>query len=166
VSVLVTTGVVLLLLLAITFVYDRVARLKRAVQKNWRQLEQQRQRRRAIAGRIAEACAVPTADARAVEAVAAASQRAAAPAGPPEAARHEAALGEALSALLTASAIAMSAPVAALARELGEAEHAYREARQVFNDTARRYNTAISVVPGSLIARIGGFPRAELFDFP
>jgi hypothetical protein len=164
VSVLVTTAVVLLLLLTTAFVYDRVARLKRAVQKTWRQLEQQRRVRHAVVERIAEACRAQTVDARAVDAVMTARQNAAAAAGPPDAARKEAILGEALSTLLTASAITMSAQVAGLARELGETEAAYRQARHVYNDTARRYNTAISVVPGSLIARVGNFPMAELFD--
>jgi LemA protein len=164
VSVLVTTAVVLLLLLTTAFVYDRVARLKRAVQKTWRQLEQQRHARHAIAERIAASSAAQAVDARVVEAVLAAGRDAAAAGGPPDAARREAVLGEALSALLTASAISMSAKTSALARELAETEAAYRQARLVYNDTARRYNTATTVVPGSLIARVGSFPRAELFE--
>ena len=163
-SVLVTTAVVLLVLVGSAFVYDRVARLKRAVQKTWRHLEEQRRVRHGIAEQIAAASPPQSVDARTVEAVVTACQKAASAAGPPDAARKEAVLGEALSALLTASAMSMSARMAALARELGEAEGTYRQARHVYNDTARRYNIAISVVPGSLIARLGGFPRAELFD--
>ena len=165
-SVLVTSAVVLLLLFTTAFVYDRVARLKRAVQKNWRQLEQQRRVRHAVAERIATACRAETVDARALDAVIVARQNAAAAGGPPDAARKEAILGEALSALLTASVITMSTQVAALARELGETEGTYRHARQIYNDTARRYNVAITVIPGSLIARLGRFPRAELFERP
>ena len=55
-SVLVTTAVVLLLLFTTAFVYDRVARLKRAVQKTWRQLEDQRRIRHAVVERIVTAC--------------------------------------------------------------------------------------------------------------
>jgi len=163
-SVLVTLAIVLFVLFTAGAVYDRVARLKRAVRSTWRQLEQQRGRRHAIVERITAALPAQGVDAHGVDAVVAARQNAATAAGPADAARKEGALGETLSALLTASAIAMSADVAVLARELGDVERAYREARVLYNSTARRYNTALSVVPGSIVARAGRFPRAELFE--
>lgn len=163
-SVVVTLVIVVALLLTAGAVYDRVARLKRAVRSTWRQLEQQRRRRHAVVERITGALSAQGVDAHAVEAVVKARQNALTAAGPADAARKEGALGETLSALLTASAIAMSAEVAALARELGDIERAYRESRVLYNSTARRYNTAISVVPGSFVAKVGSFPKAELFE--
>ena len=163
-SVLITLAIVLVVLFIAGAVYDRVARLKRAVRSTWRQLEQQRRRRHATVERLTDAVPAHGVDARAVAAVIAARQNAAMADGPGDAARKERALGEALSALLTASAVALSADVSARARELGDVERSYREARLAYNSTARRYNTALSVVPGSIVARAGRFPRAELFE--
>lgn len=163
-SVVITLAIVLILLFVAGVVYDRVARLKRAVRSTWRQLEQQRRRRHGIVERLTAALGGQSVDAHAVAAVVGARQNAATAGGPADAARKEAALGEALSALLTASAIALSGEIAALARELGDVERAYREARVGYNSTARRYNTAISVVPGSFVTKVGNFPKAELFE--
>jgi LemA protein len=164
VSVIATAAVVLLVLFLAGALVDRVGRLHRNVKKNWRQLEQQRHARHEIIGRIAAACANAAADAGSVDGVIAARKMAAAPAGPAEAARKERLLGDAVGRLLTASAISMDAKVSALAQELADADRAYRAARQIYNDTATRYNRAISMTPGNVIAGVLGFRRAELFE--
>ena len=163
-SVIATIAVVLLVLFVAGALFDRVGRLNRNVKKTWRQLDQQRHARQEIIGRIAEASAAAAADGATVEAVIAARKAAAIPAGPAEAARSERALGDAVGRLLTASAIAMDANVSALARDLGDAERAYRGARQIYNDTAARYNRAISIAPGNWMAGMMGFRRAEPFE--
>jgi LemA protein len=51
----------------------------------------------------------------------------------------------------------------ALHRELIESEEKIRFARQFYNDTVMRYNTALSVFPNLVPARIFGFREEEFF---
>jgi hypothetical protein len=164
VSVLVTIAIVLLLLFIAGALYDRLGRLRRNVQRTWQHLERHRHARQAIIGRVIEACAKTGADATAIDAAAAALSNAARSSGPPDGARKEQVLGDAVGQLLTTSAIAIDATVGALARELAEAEQSYRSAREAYNDTARRYNTLVTTPPGSWLAGFGKFRRAELFE--
>jgi hypothetical protein len=164
VSVLVTLAIALLLLLAAGALYDRLAKVRRNVQRTWQHLERHRHRRQEIIGRIVEACTRSGADAAALDAAAAALRSAARPSGPPDAARNEQILGDAVGQLLTSSAIAIDASVGALARELAEAEQTYRSARDTYNDTASKYNTLMATPPGSWLAGFGNFRRAELFE--
>jgi len=163
-SVIATLVIIALFVFLAGFLYDRVMRLRRQVQQTWRQLEQQRHARRDLVARIATACSSGPADARAVLAVETARQNAAAATGPADAARKEHLLGDAVGSLLTSSAIAMSAEVATLAKRLGEVELAYRQARQVYNTSAQKYNRVIGAVPGNLIAGPLSLRPAELFD--
>lgn len=163
-SVLLTLAVVGLFVFVAGLLYDRVMRLRRQVQQTWRRLEQQRHVRWDIVARIAAACSSGPADARAVQAVETARQHASAATGPADAARKEHLLGDAVSSLLTSSAIAMSAEVATLAKRLGEVDLAYRQARQVYNATAQKYNRVIGAAPGNLIAGPLGLRPAEPFE--
>jgi LemA protein len=163
-SVIATIAVIALLVFEAGVVYDRVMRLRRQVQHTWRQLEQQRHARQDIVTRIATVCSSGPADARAVQAVETARQNAAAATSPADAARKEHVLGDAVGALLTSSAIAMSAEVAEQAKRLGEVELAYRQARQVYNTAAQKYNRVISGVPGKFIASPLSLRPAELFE--
>ena len=165
-SVLATLAIVLILVFVAGAVYDRLVKLRRHVQRTWKQLEQQRHLRQEIVGRVAAACAGSAVDPAAVEAVVVARQHASQSSGPADAAQKDHALGDAIGRLLTASAIAIDAKVGMLARELGEAERTYREARQAYNDGARRYNTALASAPGRLVAGFGSFRRAEPYEHP
>jgi LemA protein len=166
VSVLVTLVLVLIVVVAAGWLYDRLVKLRRLVQRTWQQLERERRNRQEIIGRVAAACAGSAMDAAAVEAVVTARKNAALAGGPAEAAQKEYVLGDAVGRLLTSSAIAIDAAIGALARELGEAEQNYRSARQVYNDAATRYNSALTTRPGTWIRGFGTFRRAEMFERP
>ena len=52
----------------------------------------------------------------------------------------------------------------ALQEELTSTENKVAFARQAFNDAVMVYNTQVERFPGSLIAGIGGFAPAQLFE--
>ena len=162
-SVLVTLGILVLLLIAAGTLYDRLRTLHRNVQRTWQHLERHRHARQEIMGRLIDACASRGADPSQVSAAATARRNAEQASGPPDAARKEQVLGDAVGQLLTASAIAIDASVGTLARDLAEAEQTYRAAREAYNDTARRYNSLITTPPASWLAGFADFRRAELF---
>jgi LemA protein len=51
-----------------------------------------------------------------------------------------------------------------LQEELTSTENKVGFARQFYNDIATKFNTALEVFPGNLLARIFNFTRAELFE--
>jgi LemA protein len=53
-----------------------------------------------------------------------------------------------------------------LQEELVHTEDRVAYARQFYNDAAQRYNTRLESFPSGLVATIGTFERAELFDAP
>lgn len=52
----------------------------------------------------------------------------------------------------------------ALQEELSSTENKVAFARQAFNDAVMTYNTAIESIPTNIIAAVGGFERATLFE--
>lgn len=80
----------------------------------------------------------------------------------------EAALGGALGRLLALAEnypnLTANQTVSQLMEELTSTENKVGFARQAFNDAVMRYNTTREQLPTSIIAGIGGFTPAELFE--
>ena len=53
-----------------------------------------------------------------------------------------------------------------LQQELVHTEDRVAYARQFYNDAAQRYNTRLESFPSGVVAKIGTFERADLFDAP
>lgn len=168
-SVVVTIAVVIALGLWALAIYNRLVRLKMQVRHDWRHIEVHLKRRHAqVASLVGLLKGSASIDPNLVEAIAAAQQRAAHVRGPSEAAASEAALTEAIhrvlpgvgrDPLLTARLHVpdLIAPLEAVESEIGTAGDAY-------NRTAASYNAAIQVTPNNIVAGLGSFPKAELFQ--
>jgi LemA protein len=169
VSVLLTIGVLVALALWVVGVYNRLVRLRNQVTNGWKQIDVQLKRRHDLIPNLVNTVkGAMEFEKSTLEAVIAARNRAAAATGPADAGRKE---GELTQALGRFFALAESYPqltanqnVRALQEELSATENKIGFARQFYNDIATRYNTAIQVIPGNLVAGFAGFRPAELFE--
>ena len=168
-SVVATIAVVIVLGLWALTIYNRLVRLKKHVRHDWALIDRQLKRRHAqVASLVDLVKGAVTIDQGLVEAIVSAQSRAARVRGPADAASSEAALTEAIHRVLpsvgrdpTITARLhvpdLTGPLAAVESEIGAAVAAY-------NKTAAAYNAAIQVMPNNLIAGLGSFPKAELFQ--
>ena len=168
-SVVVTIAVAIALGLWALAIYNRLVRLKMQVRRDWTQVDQQLKRRqRQVASLVGLVSGSSAIDRTLVDALVAAQARVTRVRGPADAAAGEAALTEAIhrllpglgrDQLLTARVHIpdLTAPLEAIESEIAAAVMAY-------NRTAAAYNAAIAVMPNNLVAGMGSFPKAELFQ--
>jgi LemA protein len=168
-AVLVTLAVVALVFFWVIAVYNRLVGLRNQVLNGWRQIDVQLKRRHdLIPNLVSTVRGAMEFERDTLEAVIAARNRAQTAAGPADAAVKEGQLTQALGRLF---ALAENYPqltanqnVRALQEELTATENKIGFARQFYNDIATKYNTAIQVIPGNIVAGFGNFKAAELFE--
>ena len=84
--------------------------------------------------------------------------------------KAEGVLGQALGRLLAVVEnypnLKASEAVGKLMEELTHTENQVGFSRQLYNDLVTKFNTKQQVVPTNIIAQIGGFTPAELFEIP
>jgi LemA protein len=168
-SVIATSIVVLLIVLWCVSVYNRLVAIRNQVVNGWRQIDVQLKRRHDLIPNLVNTVRRAMEFERGtLEAVVEARNRAVAATGPADSARKERELSQALGRFF---ALAERSPqltanqsVRELQQELSETENKIGVARQYYNDTATKFNTAIQVLPNNFIAGFGEFTRAELFE--
>jgi LemA protein len=162
-------GVVLVLVLALVYFYNRFVTLRNRVENAWAQVDVQLKRRYDLIPNLVETVKGYAAHERETfEAVTNARARAQAAQGPAEQGQAEGLLGQALGRLF---AVAEAYPelqadenFRQLQEELAQTENRIAVSRQVYNDTVLTYNTAIQTVPGVFVARPFGFSEREFFE--
>jgi LemA protein len=162
-------GIVVALVLAAVYFYNRLVTLRNRVDNSWAQIEVQLKRRYDLIPNLVETVKGYAAHERETfEAVTNARTRAQAAQGPAEQAQAEGFLGQALGRLF---AVAEAYPelqadenFRQLQDELAQTENRIAVSRQVYNDTVLTYNNAIQTVPGVLFAGPFGFTKREFFE--
>jgi LemA protein len=162
-------GVVVLLIVAVVFLYNRLVTLRNRVENAWSQVDVQLRRRYDLIPNLVETVKGYAAHERETfEAVTQARAAAQAAQGPADQSAAEGILGQALGRLF---AVAEAYPelqadenFRQLQDELAQTENRIAVSRQVYNDTVLTYNTAIQTVPGLLIAGPFGFGRKDFFE--
>jgi LemA protein len=166
---LVLLGIVLLLAIVLVVLYNRLVRLRNAVDNSWAQVEVQLKRRWDLIPNLVETVKGYAAHEREVfEEVTNARAGAEAASGVRDQARAEDQLTAGIRRLI---AVAENYPqlkanenFLALQEELTGTESKIAFARQFYNDQVAALNTLIQSFPPSLVARIGRFEEREFFD--
>ena len=167
--ILVILGVILLLGLLLVLLYNRLVRLRNAVDNAWAQVEVQLKRRWDLIPNLVETVKGYAAHERETfEAVTQARAQAQQAQTPGETAQAEGILGAALGRLF---AVAEAYPelqadenFRQLQTELAETENRVAVSRQVYNDVVLTYNNAIQTFPGLVFAGPFNFTVREFFE--
>lgn len=169
------TAAVLVLVVGVALLYNKLVRLRRAVENAFSQIDVQLQRRHDLIPNLVETAKAYLAHEQATfEGVARArsqAQAARAEASPTDAAsmralaQAESGLAGALGRLMAVSeahpTLQADAQMTQLHEELASTENRIAFARQAYNDSVTRYDTAVESVPGVFIAGPFGFRPAE-----
>ena len=166
---LVLLAIVLIVVIALVVLYNRLVRLRNAVDNAWAQVEVQLKRRWDLIPNLVETVKGYAAHEReTLEAVTQARVRAQQAQTPGEAAQAEGILGAALGRLF---AVAEAYPelqadenFRQLQTELAETENRVAVSRQVYNDVVLTYNNAVQTFPGLAIAGPLDFTIREFFE--
>jgi LemA protein len=164
-SVLLTVAVLALLALWALAVYNRLVGLRRLVTRAWTHVDVQLKRRHALIPDLVNAAnqAVEF-DSRIVADLLAERDAAVAATGIADAGRKEGALTRTVDRFVEiAEGQSLSAAADALRSDLADIAGKIASTQQVYNGVAAKYNTAIQVFPGNLVAGFAGFNAAELF---
>jgi len=166
---LVLLGILVVVAIALIALYNRLVRLRNAVDNAWAQVEVQLKRRWDLIPNLVESVKGYAAHERETfEAVTQARTRAQQAQTPADAAQAEGILGAALGRLL---AVAEAYPelqadenFRQLQTELAETENRVAVSRQVYNDVVLTYNNAIQTFPGLVFAGPFNFTVREFFE--
>jgi LemA protein len=166
---IVLLAIVLLVAILLVVFYNRLVRLRNAVDNAWAQVEVQLKRRWDLIPNLVETVKGYAAHERETfEAVTQARARAQQAGTPAETAQAEGILGAALGRLL---AVAEAYPelqadenFRQLQTELAETENRVAVSRQVYNDVVLTFNNAIQTFPGVVLAGPLNFTVREFFD--
>jgi LemA protein len=149
--------------------YNRLAGLRNQVANGWAQIDVQVKRRHNLIPNLVNTVrGAMDFERDTLTAVMDARATALTATGPADMAQKEGRLTQALGRLL---AVAENYPtlkanenVLLLQEELSTTENRVGFARQFYNDTATRFNTAQQVFPANIFAGMFGFKRSELFE--
>lgn len=169
-SLIVAAAVALLIALFVLLTYNRLVRLRLAVDNSWSQVEVALKLRHDLVPNLVETVAGYAGHESAVMERTAGARGAAASAvgsGPARQAPLEGALALGIGGLIGLSEaypeLRASENFAGLQVELASVEERISITRRVYNDTVETLNTAVSVFPPSLVARAFGFAPREFF---
>ncbi|OZC02475.1 LemA family protein [Rubricoccus marinus] len=165
----------LVLAVGVALLYNKLVRLRRAVENAFAQIDVQLQRRHDLIPNLVETAKAYLAHEQATfEGVARArsqAQIARSEASPTDApsmralAQAESGLGAALGRLMAVSeahpTLQADAQMAALHEELASTENRIAFSRQAYNDSVTRYDVSVESVPGVFVAGPLGFKPAE-----
>ena len=162
-------GLVVLLVIWAIASYNRLVGLSNQVANGWRQIDVQLKRRHDLIPNLVNTVrGAMDFERDTLTAVMEARAKALTAAGPADAAQKEGQLTQALGRLLAVAenypALTSNANVRVLQEELSATENTVGFARQFYNDTATRFNTAQQVFPTNIFANRFGFKPSELFE--
>ncbi len=167
----VVIGIAVVLILWFVVAYNGLVRLRNQVKNAWSQIDVQLKRRYDLIPNLLETVKGYMKHEREVlENVTKARAAAMSATGPAQAGVAEGQVQRALADLrvvmesypeLKANENAMQ-----LQEELTSTENKIGFARQFYNDSVMRYNNKTQVIPSNIVANMGGFQKAELFEIP
>jgi LemA protein len=169
--VLILIGIVLILLIAVWFLYNRMVSRRNAVDNSWAQIEAALQRRHDLIPNLVESVkGYATHERQTFEDVTAARSGAVTASAPPTQAAAENALTAAIGRLMVVAEqypeLRATENFQQLQRQLSETEDQIAITRRVYNDTVQTYNTMIQQFPAVLVANQFHFEPREFFDAP
>ena len=165
------TIVLIIVVLAIFFIYNGLVRLKVAADSAWADIEVQLKRRHDLVPNLVETVkGYATHEKGTLEAVIEARNRAMSAEGPAQRAGAENMLSGALRQLFALSeaypALRATENFTSLQNSLAQIEDALQNARRYYNAVVRDLNTRIAQFPGNLVARVFGFRPRDFFEIP
>jgi LemA protein len=169
--VLIIVGIVVLLLLAVLFTYNRMVSRRNAVDNSWAQIETALQRRHDLIPNLVESVkGYATHEKSTFEEVTKARGSAQAAKAPGTQAAAEDFLTQALGRLMVVAEqypqLRATENFQQLQQQLSETEDQIQITRRVYNDTVQTYNTMVQQFPASLIANQFHFEPRQFFDAP
>jgi len=169
--VLILVGIVLILLIAVWFLYNRMVSRRNAVDNSWAQIEAALQRRHDLIPNLVEAVKGYAKHERTTfEQVTAARSGAVAAKAPPTQAAAEDMLTAAIGRLMVVAEqypeLRATDNFQQLQAQLSETEDQIAITRRVYNDTVQTYNTLIQQFPAVLVANSFQFEPRQFFDAP
>ena len=164
-SVLVTAAVLAFFLFWMGASYRRIVRLRVWVTREWKQLDEQVKRRLEMVGQTLDLARNTGLEGAEIDRLVHAHARSTPHRGPADAGHKSAELDRALTDLISLMGqhAATSGALRAIVEDLNQVNQTRVSAATAYNDRAATYNRAIQVVPGNVIAGLGGFHRAEPF---
>lgn len=179
-AVLIIVGVIVVLAIIVMVIYNGLVKLRNRIENAWAQIDVQLKRRYDLIPNLVESAkgymahergtleAVITARSSAVNASAAVAANPANASAMRQLAGAESQLTGALGKLFALAEnypdLKANATMSQLMEELTSTENKVGFARQAFNDAVMRYNTTREQLPTAIIANMGGFAPAELFE--
>jgi LemA protein len=168
---LIVVGAIVLLILAVVFIYNSLVRLRNRVDNSWKQIDVQLKRRYDLIPNLVEVVKdYMSYEKEVLENVTKARSQAMQATGPAEQGRAENMLTGALKSLFAVSEnypeLKANQNVMSLQEELTSTENKIAFARQLYNDTVMTYNNKIQTVPSNIIAGAFGFNDREYFEVP
>jgi len=165
---LIIGGIVVVLLLAVVYLFNRVVRLRNEVDTGWSNIDVQLKRRNDLIPNLVEVVKGYAAHERGVfEEVTAARASMAQAATPAQAGAADAQLGQALGRLFAVAEaypdLKASQNFLQLQSDLTDTEDKISAARRYYNATVLAYNNAIQTFPTLLFAGLFGFGAREFF---
>ena len=164
----VVIGVVVLLLVAAVFLFNRLVRLRNEVETGWANIDVQLKRRNDLIPNLIETVKGYAAHERTVfDEVTSARAAVAAASSPAAAGEADSMLGQALGRLFAVAEaypdLKASQNFQQLQAELTDTEDKIAAARRYYNATVLAYNTAVQTFPSLLFAGPLGFQPREFF---
>ncbi len=165
-------GVVVLLALIFIGLYNGLVRMRNEVKNAWAQIDVQLKRRHDLIPNLIETVkGYMTHEREVLENVTRARAGAVSAQAGGQVGQIAAAEGALMGALRGFYAVAENYPqlkadgnFRALQEELTSTENKVSFARQFYNDSVLKYNTACETIPSNIVAGIGGFKKAEFFE--
>lgn len=165
-------AIIVLLILGFIAIYNNLVRLRNEVKNAWAQIDVQLKRRHDLIPNLVETVkGYMTHEREVLERVTQARAGAVRAQATGDVGQIASAEGMLIGALRSFYAVAENYPqlkadanFRALQEELTSTENRISFARQYYNDTVMKYNNACETIPSNIVASIGGFRRAELFE--
>jgi LemA protein len=169
--VLIIVGIVVLVGLAVLFIYNRMIARRNAVDNSWAQIEAALQRRHDLIPNLVESVkGYAKHERQTFEDVTAARSGAVTATAPPSQAAAEDALTAAVGRMMVVAEqypeLRATENFQQLQAQLSETEDQIAITRRVYNDTVQTYNTFIQIFPPSMIANAFHFEPRQFFDAP
>ena len=170
-AVWILLGIAVVAILWYVVAYNGLVRRRNQWRNAWSQIDVQLKRRYDLIPNLVEtAKGYMTHEREVLERVTQARAAAMAASGPAEAGRAE---GQVQRALADFRMVMENYPdlkanqnMLAIQEELTSTENKIAFSRQHYNDSVMVYNNKTEVIPSNIVANMGGFKKAELFDIP
>lgn len=169
---LIILGAIVLLILVFVGMYNNLVRMRNEVKNAWAQIDVQLKRRHDLIPNLIETVkGYMTHERETFEAITRARAGAVSAQASGQVGQIAQAEGQLMTAMRGFYAVAENYPqlkadanFRSLQEELTSTENKIGFARQFYNDSVLKFNTACETIPSNIVANIGGFKKAEFFE--